>query len=350
MKFSPDTFTDEVLVGDGFFEFFKSIGKLKIQLPEESEPISLETFLDRPLEGNYVCASDETKAVYFLDAQNGCKLACDGTYLVSAYDESINKYSTLEGKAVYVSHSLVYLFAEKYYPVNQLSTFFVTKSKTISEQITNCILADRWDIDTTANVNVSKQKKEFLNKYACDNCLLLIDGPYIAGDGFAVFKGIVKERFLDHGIIPIFVVKNSNSSLIVDNNLELKGRYNSDLHWASKQLQVGQRTKFFMYTDKVNTDNSKVFCYFKYNSSSSPIRIEIPTQIYEQYKPSISSYLDMIYYFILEQGNFKNPQPRPIAVAEMFARETLHLVKFTEDLRNSGLTPTMNEERGMEYE
>lgn len=350
MQFDPHTFTDEVLVGEGFFEFFKNIGKLKIQLPEESEPMPLETVFDRPLEGNYVCASDETSPVYNLDPQNGCKISCEGKYLVSAYDESINKYSTLEGKAVYVSHSLVYLFNERYYPINQLSTFFVTKSKDISDQLTNCILADRWDIDTTANVNIAKQKKEFLNKFACDNCLLLIDGPYIAGDGFAVFKGIVKERFLEHGIVPIFIVKNSSSSLIVDNNLQLKGKYNSDLHWANKLLRAGQRTKFFMYTDKNNRDNSKVFCYFKYNTGASPIRIEIPTQIYEHYKPSLSTYLDMIYYYILEQGDYRNPQPRPIAVAEMFARETLHLVKFTEDLKNSLLTPTMNEERGMEYE
>ena len=45
-----------------------------------------------------------------------------------------------------------------------------------------------------------------------------------------------------------------------------------------------------------------------------------------------------------------NPQARPIAVAEMFARETLNLVNFNKDMKNSQLTPTMNENRGMDYE
>ena len=138
--------------------------------------------------------------------------------------------------------------------------------------------------------------------------------------------------------------------MVIDNISGLKGQYNSDLHWSNKFLRAGQRTKFFVYTDINNPDNSKVFCYLKFYDKSSPVRIEIPTAIYKKYLPSINSYLDIIYYLILEQGNFDNPQPRPIAVAEMFARETLNLVNFSKDMRNSQFTPTMNENRGMEYD
>ncbi|WP_400206594.1 DNA double-strand break repair nuclease NurA [Candidatus Methanarcanum hacksteinii] len=350
MIFDPSSFTNDVLVGDGFFDFFNNIKKMNIQLPEEPEPTIFEIRFDKLFDGATIEKSDEVEDIFSLDVKNGCKLSNDDNILISAYDEAINKYSTLEGKAVYVSHSLIYLHDNKYYPINKLTMLFVTKSKLIANNIPNCIIADKWDIDTTANVEIAHQKRDFITAYSSDNSLLLIDGPFLAGDGLAVFRGIIKERFIDHGIVPIFIVKNSNTSIVVDGVTELKGQYNSDLHWSNKILKAGQRTRFFKYTDKYNEDNSKMFCYMKFYDKASPIRIEIPTAIYLKYLPSIKSFLDIIYYTILEQGNMINPQARPIAVAEMFARETLNLVNFNKDMKNSQLTPTMNENRGMDYE
>lgn len=350
MKFDPSLFRSDVLVGDGFFDFFNNIKKINIKLPEDPEPTYFDIRLDRLFDGAIIEKSDEENDVFILDVENGCKLANSNDILISAYDEAINKYSTLEGKAIYVSHSLVYLHDDKYYPVNKLTMFFVTKSNIIARDVPNCIVADRWDLDTTANVEIAHQKREFITTFSSDNSLLLIDGPFLAGDGLAVFRGIIKEKFIDNGIVPIFIVKNSNTSLVVDGVPELKGYYNSDLHWSNQILQPGQRTRFFKYKDQYNADNSKMFCYMKFYDRASPIRIEIPVAIYSKYYPSIKSFLDIIYYTILEQGDLSNPQVRPIAVAEMFARETLNLVNFNRDIKTAQLTPTMNENRGMEYE
>lgn len=332
-----------------FFEFFNNISRMNIKLPIDPEPNFFDIKLDRVFDNASVSESNEIENIYKLDVHNGCKLVGDDHFLISAYDESINKYATLEGKAVYVSHSLIYLHGDRYYPVNKLTMMFVTKSRQVASQVSNGVFADKWDLDTTANVEISTQKRDFLTKYSCDNSLLLIDGPFLAGDGLAVFRGIIKERFIDHGIIPIFIVKNSNTSLVVDSIPEFRGQYNSDLHWSNGILKAGERTKFFNYTDKQNPDNSKMFCYLKFYDTASPIRIEIPTAIYIKNRPSINSFLDMIYYMIVEQGNMGNPQVRPIAVAEMFARETLNLINFNKKMSCSDFTPTINEERGMEY-
>ena len=350
MLFNPTTFKNEVLVGDGFYEFFSDIDKLKIKLPEGPEPVGYEIDIERINNDAKITRSEEEKDRYDLDIKNGCLLTNHENILISAYDEAINRYSAIEGKATYVSHSLIYLYEGKYYPLNKLTTLFVTKSEEISKTMTNAVFADKWDIDTTTNVKVSEQKRDFITKYSCDNSLLLIDGPFLAGDGMAVFRGIIKERFIDHGIVPIFVVKNSSAELVVESISALKGKFNSDLHWSKTILEEGQRTCFYRYTDKKIPDNTKMFCYMKFSKNASPIRIEIPTAIYYKYQPSINSYLDVIYYTLIEQGNFYNPQPRPIAIAEMFARETLNLYDFNKEMKLSNFTPTMNQNRGMEYD
>ena len=183
MIFDPSSFTNDVLVGDGFFDFFNNIKKMNIQLPEEPEPTIFEIRFDKLFDGATIEKSDEVEDIFSLDVKNGCKLSNDDNILISAYDEAINKYSTLEGKAVYVSHSLIYLHDNKYYPINKLTMLFVTKSKLIANNIPNCIIADKWDIDTTANVEIAHQKRDFITAYSSDNSLLLIDGPFLAGDG-----------------------------------------------------------------------------------------------------------------------------------------------------------------------
>ena len=54
----------------------------------------------------------------------------------------------------------------------------------------------------------------------------------------------------------------------------------------------------------------------------------------------------MIIYLMFENGDKKNPQIRPIAVAEMYARETRKFTNVQKLIKDSGLIPTMNEGRG----
>ena len=175
----------------------------------------------------------------------------------------------------------------------------------------------------------------------------MIDGPYLAGDGSFTFNEAIK-RMMKNDIFPVFIVKNSRSTMIVDNFDELAGMYNSDLHYANEILKQGSRTPFFMYSDASSKDKSKVFCYLKHRDNYSPIRIEIPSEIYYKRQESVDAILDLIYYLIMVQGSNVNPQPRPIAVAEMYARETLNLIDINHDSFHMKLTATMNERRGME--
>lgn len=55
--------------------------------------------------------------------------------------------------------------------------------------------------------------------------------------------------------------------------------------------------------------------------------------------------MNLIYYLLLAQGNPKNPQIRPIAIAEAYARATLKLIDLNQLLRRFGLVPTINQER-----
>ena len=116
------------------------------------------------------------------------------------------------------------------------------------------------------------------------------------------------------------------------------------MHWAYNQLKKGQRTSFVMYRDEHNPSNSKIFCYIKI-FNLSPQRIEFHTDTYTRFEENINDIMDLIYYLLLVHGEKKNPQIRPIAIAEKYARETLHLTNSYELIKTSGLIPTMNQKR-----
>ena len=59
--------------------------------------------------------------------------------------------------------------------------------------------------------------------------------------------------------------------------------------------------------------------------------------------------MDCISYFIIVQGDYVNPQIRPIAIAEKFARESLKLIDPYKYIKKVGVTATMNETRFGEF-
>jgi hypothetical protein len=48
---------------------------------------------------------------------------------------------------------------------------------------------------------------------------------------------------------------------------------------------------------------------------------------------------------MIAQGDKSNPQVRPIAIAEKYARETLKLIEFNKLMSDTGIVPTINQER-----
>jgi hypothetical protein len=69
------------------------------------------------------------------------------------------------------------------------------------------------------------------------------------------------------------------------------------------------------------------------------------SETFSLFSEYIDDIFDAIYYLILVQGDKSNPQIRPIAIAEKYAREIIKTVNTRSLLRNTSLVPTINQER-----
>jgi len=332
-------FTPRIIIKDSFRDTILSIKDANIKLP--LYPEDGEEFIDPNLSAGRVEQLEE-EMVRTLDIKSGMDFSRMGI-TIAAYDESIQRYSSMEGKAVFTAHAIVIPRIEDYAAITYLTAYFYTKSEEIGRIAGFTTIKD-------GNMEPSYDKlmdELYLMQEVPPDTVLFIDGPLIAGD---VYTTMISEqkRFKEKNIVPVFFVKNSNSNLILDYTNITKNRYNSDMHWASSILKAGQRTSFFRYTDAVNERNTKVFCYLKFFSSRSPVRVEFFTDIYRSYSGLINSIMDLVLYMLICQGNPKNTQIRPIAIAEMYAREIVKIVNVKEIMRKSGVTSTMNEERDFE--
>lgn len=285
----------------------------------------------------------------------------DGIYLQSeysilSYDESIEKYPALEGDGYLTCHSLILLTNTDYLPSNYLTFAFYTCSKRILENVPsaqqirdtdNSFSPTETPSEIAYKADYANDRSKFILESCLDNAILFIDGPLIGGQINAITVKLNNDLLSEKHTLPVFVVKNSSSNLVTDNIPKLKGEYNSDLHWAYEHLNEGERTPLFLYRDLVNSQFSKVFCYMKPFKNSSTQRIEIHPIAYQGNEKLFSSILDLIYYYYLDQGPEKNIQIRPIAIAEMYARETKKLYNMRRIMQSSQIQPTMNNQRGM---
>jgi len=275
-----------------------------------------------------------------LNPKNGVELI-NSKFPIAAYDESINKYSTLQGEAYLTSHSMVLMTEREYIPMNFLTLYFYTRAKSMISDDCKIRYSDSPQVASQKDYIIDKLK--FLEKFVPEKTILFIDGPLIGGDVYTFMIRAINQ-FLDKNIIPIFFVKNSTSNVVTNSIPDFRNKYNSDMHWSYSFLKKGQRTNFFKYADKHNPLNAKIFCYIK-AFDLSPQRIEMHVDTFTKYNQQIPLIMDLIYYLILVQGDIKNPQVRPIAISEAYAREALKLIDINKLMKNSGLIPTMNQER-----
>ncbi|AGI86033.1 hypothetical protein MMALV_13030 [Candidatus Methanomethylophilus alvi Mx1201] len=330
----------KLVMDKSFKGVLEKLSNSNISLPTSSTLVEGNIDLDST---EYLIKCIEPSEKYPLNVRNGYSVAIREGTVIAAYDESFKTYAALEGKAVCASHSLVIVRDSDYVPISFLTLKFYTRSDGVKDKLGDAaIVAD--NVDHRINVDMALDKMQLLDEYCGDNWILFIDGPLVGGDSYTTFMPQI-QKFLEKGIMPIFCVKNSSSNLVTQYLPEYKGVYNSDMHWANNLLKQGERTAFFEYIDSHNSSNSKVFCYIKFLDKCSPVRVEIPTCIYRKYWSSIADCMDLTLYLILAQGNEKNAQVRPIAIAEMFARETLHLIDLNQEIRRSKLTETMNQAR-----
>lgn len=282
-------------------------------------------------------------------------------YRIFGYDESIDKFQALEGAGYLTCHSLIMMDEEDYLASTCLSFNFYTRSELLLEKNSSIRDARNYcnynsdsynsdsmdennNIDAAFKADYASDRSKFILTNISENSILYIDGPLI-GKQMSAYTIELNKDLLKRSIIPIFVVKNSSSNLVTDNIQELKGKFNSDMHWAHKCLKRGQRTNFFQYKDLYNSNNSKVFCYIK-PFNASPQRIEVHPTTYYGNENLIYQMLDLIYFLYLAQDELTNSQIRPIAIAEKFARETKKLFNINKILIESKLQPTMNQARG----
>lgn len=329
---------NKLILHPEFEDTINEVSKLGLSMPEIESNAGYFLAEREFLNGELVVPVGDIKAER-LDASNG-ETTFNKTS-ISAYDESIDKFHSLEGVAFFTSHSLVFVDKESYLPANYLTLYFYTKSEEIVKRSQHIRLSTEPELDSKKDY--IRDRIHFLGRAAPKGCVLFIDGPLIGGDVYTIMMRSI-TRFHEDNILPIFFVKNSASNLVTDNIKELRAKYNSDLHWAYKYLKPGERTSFFIYRDRVNPENAKAFCYLK-AFDLSPQRVEMHINSYSRCEKIASSLMDMVYYLLLVQGDRYNPQVRPIAIAEMYARHTLKLINMSKFMYEIGIVPTMNQTR-----
>lgn len=296
---------------------------------------------------DFVGGNNNTDNVFFLNDEKVPLLDLNLGYKtlkstsICAYDESLMRISALEGSGFFISHSLILVDIEQYLPLTYLTFDFFTKSKSIADG-NNTLTFTKEPPEIASKRKYIEDREMILNKFAPDNSLLLVDGPLI-GSQMTEYNLQLNEELLRRNITPLFFVKNSNSSLIVDNDPTLRDRYNSDFEWSYKTLQVGKMTNFAKYVDKTDSTNrrNKIFTYLK-AFDASPVRVEMHDSVYNRLKTDLKEIMSTIYYLLLAQGDTRNPQPRPIAIAEKYARAALNVINFESVIQKTGIKPTMN--------
>lgn len=335
-----NSYYNKLIFHPSFKKVINELSNLKIQLPNKPLDFSFDfNLFGYPSDGKILMKIEEDNK-YILDSHNGQDYI--NSDLITAYDESIIKFMGLEGTGYLTSHSLILHGKDDFIPNNYLTFYFYTKSNKICEQSKYIKYAD--DAELQSKYDYIKDRFDFLINNVPDNSILFIDGPLI-GKQMTHQTIDLNAQLSKKNIIPIFFVKNSDSNLVTEYSSNLKGLFNSDMHWSYKLLKPGERTSLYKYTDADSNEKAKFFCYLK-AFDISPIRIEIDIKTYLLNKEKFKDIFDLIYYLLIVQGDLKNPQLRSIAIAEKYARSTLNLINFPQLMKDLGITPTMNQERG----
>lgn len=342
---SPTSLPDfgKILTHPSFFKSLEELKQKKIHLQTVAIPESID-FNSYPFpSSDGVVSFLEPNEKYSLNPMSGVNLIKSG-YLIAAYDESIDKFDSIEGVAYLTAHSIIFIGDNDYLPVIKLSFNFLTRSSLISSKSTYIYHSE--NVESTRKKIYVQERDEFFKENFCHfpkNTIVLIDGPLIGGQ-VSSYTTKLNAWMLEHDLIPIFIVKNSSSNLVIDYIDNLKNKFNSDMHWSYLLLNSGERTCFVKYWDE-NSKNGKIFCYVK-PLDLSPQRVEFHISTLNKYGENIlNNIMDLVYYLILVQGDEKNPQVRPIAIAEKFARESLKMFNLDLLMKRIGLISTINQER-----
>lgn len=328
----------QLILHPDFQKTLEELSSRDVFLPPEGDPQNFSGTLGYIPESGTVSALEGISALG-VDAASGRRMAEE--YTLCAYDESWLRFDALEGTAYFTTHALALVTQDDYVPVVLATFYFYTRSKAMTERSRFIKYSEAVDVDFRRDY--LRDKVSFLLDHVPPKCVLLVDGPLIGGDLYTILVD-ANEKLLAKDILPVFFVKNSLSNAVTENIEHLRGLYNSDMHWLNELLKPGQRSSFFKYQDSHNPRNAKAFSYLK-SLSTSPQRVEFHWDTYRTYEDSIPRVLDLVHYLMLAQGSRSNPQVRPIAVAEAFARSLLRYIDIDKQFKQAKITPTMNEVR-----
>jgi hypothetical protein len=327
------------ILQEGFNEKLTAVGRLNLsitQKPTQGDINIIETLTA----ANSTLGVIDTVKKILLDHHKGQQFSKKVVF--GGYDESKLQFITLEGIVNITSHSLVEVTSREYIPIGYITVYFYTRSDEIvqkSEHVKYSL-----NVEADSNRDYVEDRNHLIRDNVLENSILFIDGPFIGGN-ISSYSLKLLDDLHNKNVIPVFFVKNSDSNLVCDNLSSIKNKYNSDLHWSYNFLHPGERTNFFLYTDKTNPKNTKLFCYIKPFDHTSPQRIEIHPETFGFYIDYIDELFDLIYYLLLVQGDKANPQIRPIAIAEKYAREMIKTVNTRSLLKNTSLVSTIDQER-----
>lgn len=330
---------NRVIVQDAFHEKIEAIRKINLNF---IQPPTILT-QDYPISqtsSQALLSQLEPTLVFNCDPKLGMEYS--RRVLFGGYDESKAQFLALEGEAQLTTHVVTQIFEDEIIPCCKVSFYFYSQSELLFKQ--SKYVKYSKDITKDSNLDYVIDRNEVILDSTLEDSILFIDGPLIGGNISSYNLHLVDELHRKN-ILPIFIIKNSDSNIVVDNLPELRGKYNSDLHWAYSLLKAGQRTAMFKYTDQVNPKNTKIFCYIKPFNKVTTQRIEFSLPTYNIYSQEFFDIFNLIYYLILDHGSETNPQVRPIVFSENYAREILKLINFERILMNSSLVPIMNETR-----
>jgi len=305
-----------------------------VSLEPSDVPIKLQEFYS---ESRLICLED-LNSDFSLDPQENAMLDERNIY---AYDESTQDYRALEGDLLFCS-SAVMKIEDKYAYNLTVLPHFITSMRKFSKESSEEIHYTENPTEERNRILVNSKTESILEATE-PNSVVLIDGPLVGGMASS-YMIRMDDALRKENCIPVYFVKNSSSRLVVDNVPRLSDEFNSDFHWAAHRLKAGSRSALFKYTDQVNPRNSKVFTYVK-ALVGFPERVEMHTLTYEKYAPVMPALLNLIAYFYVVQGDYTNPQVRPVAIAEKYAREGLRVLNIPALLLRMGFHPTINQVR-----
>lgn len=304
------------------------------------EPSDVPTKLqEHYLSSTMSCLEDINSCYPLNSAENGLL----NHWNIYGYDESTQDYRALEGDLMFCSSSVIKM-EDKYAFNLTVLPYFVTSMKKFKGSRDEEIRFTENPTEERNKILVITKTKSILESTE-PNSIVLIDGPLIGGmASYHMTK--MDDALRKKDCIPLYFVKNSDSRLVIDSERDskLSREFNSDFHWAAHRLKEGSRSAFFRYTDRHKSENSKVFAYIKALAGFAE-RVEMHSLTYEKYHSLLSPLMNLIAYLYVVQGDFYNPQVRPVAIAEKYAREGLKILNIPVLLRRLGFRPTINQVR-----